>query len=150
MAIHDESAGAAALRPGARGGAGPAGGAARAARAPLAGKSTLNRLEHGAAEADRYRRIARDGAAIEALFVDLFLDAHAPAPKEILLDLDATDDPLHGHQEGRFFHGYYDGHCYLPRLRREVIAPRTDMSGAARAPRCSGPRGELLEPTGRD
>ena len=73
--------------------------------APLAGKSTLNRLEHGAAEADRYRRIAHDGAAIEALFVDLFLDAHAQAPKEIVLDLDATDDPLHGHQEGRFFHG---------------------------------------------
>ena len=82
--------------------------------APLAGKSTLNRLEHGAAEADRYRRIAHDGAAIEALFVDLFLDAHAQAPKEIVLDLDATDDPLHGHQEGRFFHGYYDCYCYLP------------------------------------
>src|SRR3954468_2414437 len=83
--------------------------------APLAGKSTLNRLEHGtAAAADRYRRIAHDGAAIEALFVDLFLDAHAQAPKEIVLDLDATDDPLHGHQEGRFFHGYYDCHCYLP------------------------------------
>jgi hypothetical protein len=82
--------------------------------APLAGKSTLNRLEHGAAEADRYRRIAHDGAAIEALFVDLFLDAHAQPPKEIVLDLDATDDPLHGHQEGRFFHGYYDCHCYLP------------------------------------
>jgi DDE family transposase len=82
--------------------------------APLAGKSTLNRLEHGAAGADRYRRIAHDGPAIEALFVDLFLDAHDRAPKEIVLDLDATDDPLHGHQEGRFFHGYYDCHCYLP------------------------------------
>ncbi len=82
--------------------------------APLAGKSTLNRLEHGGAAADRYRRIAHDGAAIEALFVDLFLDAHERAPKEIVLDLDATDDPLHGHQEGRFFHGYYDCHCYLP------------------------------------
>jgi hypothetical protein len=52
--------------------------------------------------------------AIEALFVDLFLDAHARAPTQITLDLDATDDPLHGHQEGRFFHGYYDGYCYLP------------------------------------
>ncbi len=82
--------------------------------APLAGKSTLNRLERGAAAADRYRRIAHDGAAIEALFVDLFLDAHDRAPKEIVLDLDATDDPLHGHQEGRFFHGYYDCHCYVP------------------------------------
>ena len=82
--------------------------------APLAGKSTLNRLEHGGAEVDRYRRIAHDGAAVEALFVDLFLDAHARPPKEIVLDLDATDDPLHGQQEGRFFHGYYDCYCYLP------------------------------------
>ena len=62
--------------------------------APLAGKSTLNRLEHGAAEADRYRRIAHDGAAIEALFVDLFLDAHDRPPKEIVLDLDATDEAI--------------------------------------------------------
>ena len=82
--------------------------------APLAGKRTLNRLEHGAAEADRYRKIAHDGTAIEALFVDLFLDAHAKPPREIVLDLDATDDPLHGHKEGRFFHGYYDCYCYLP------------------------------------
>ena len=64
--------------------------------APLAGKSTLNQLEHGATGADRYRRIAHDGAAIEALFVDLFLDAHDRPPKEIVLDFDATDDPLHG------------------------------------------------------
>ena len=82
--------------------------------APLAGKSTLNRLEHGAAGSDRYRRIAHEGALIEALFVDLFLDAHDRPPKQIVLDLDATDDPLHGRQEGRFFHGYYDCHCYLP------------------------------------
>jgi len=90
--------------------------------APLAGKSTLNRLEHGAAGADRYRRIAHDGAAIEALFVDLFLDAHDRPPNEIVLDLDATDDPVHGHQEGRFFHGYYDCHCYLPRLTSSAAA----------------------------
>jgi hypothetical protein len=76
--------------------------------APLAGKSTLNRLEHGAAAASRYHRIAHDPRAIEDLFVDLFLDAHAKPPKAITLDLDATDDPLHGHQEGRFFHGYHD------------------------------------------
>ena len=62
----------------------------------------------------RYHKISHDKAAIEALFVDLFLEAHARPPKEIVLDLDATDDPLHGHQEGRFFHGYYDGYCYLP------------------------------------
>jgi len=83
--------------------------------APLAGKSTLNRLEHApAGEPGRYHRIGHDGAAIEALFVDLFLDAHRSAPRQIILDLDATDVPLHGHQEGRFFHGYYDCHCYLP------------------------------------
>jgi hypothetical protein len=82
--------------------------------APLAGKSTLNRLEHAPLGAHRYRRIAHDSAAIEALLVDLFLEAQARPPKRIVLDLDATDDPIHGHQEGRFFHGYYDCHCYLP------------------------------------
>jgi Transposase DDE domain group 1 len=83
--------------------------------APLAGKSTLNRLEHApSGEPGRYHRIGHDGAAVEALFVDLFVDAHRSAPRQIVLDLDATDVPLHGHQEGRFFHGYYDCHCYLP------------------------------------
>jgi hypothetical protein len=62
----------------------------------------------------RYHKIGHDAAAIEGLFVDLFLKAHRRAPQEIILDLDATDDPLHGTQEGRFFHGYYDGYCYLP------------------------------------
>jgi len=88
--------------------------ARRADCAPLAGKSTLNRLEHAPASASRYHKIGHDGAAIERLLVDLFLEAHRTAPREIVLDLDATDDPLHGHQEGRFFHGYYDGYCYLP------------------------------------
>jgi len=82
--------------------------------APLAGKSTLNRLEHAPAEPSRYHKIGHDGPAIERLFVDLFLEAHKMPPKRIILDLDATDDPLHGHQEGRFFHGYYDCYCYLP------------------------------------
>jgi hypothetical protein len=82
--------------------------------APLAGKSTLNRMELSRPEPSRYARLAADPEAIEALFVDLFLDAHRVAPKQITLDLDATDDPLHGHQEGRFFHGHYDCHCYLP------------------------------------
>ena len=82
--------------------------------APLAGKSTLNRLEHAPSEPARYHKIGHDGAAIERLFVDLFLEAHKTPPGEIILDLDATDDPLHGHQEGRFFHGYYDCYCYLP------------------------------------
>lgn len=82
--------------------------------APLAGKSTLHRLEHAPADPDRYRKIGHDPQAIEGLFVDLFLDAHESPPKEIILDLDATDDRLHGDQEGKFFHGYYDGYCYLP------------------------------------
>ena len=89
---------------------------ARHARcAPLAGKSTLNRLEHAPQGAPgRYHKIAHDRDAIEALFVDLFLEANARPPKRIVLDLDATDDAVHGHQEGRFFHGYYNGYCYLP------------------------------------
>jgi hypothetical protein len=82
---------------------------------PLAGKSTLNRMEHAPASAlDRYHKIGHDPQAIEALFVELFLEAHQRPPRQIILDLDATDDPLHGHQEGRFFHGYYDCYCYLP------------------------------------
>jgi hypothetical protein len=82
--------------------------------APVAGKSTLNRLELSRGEPSRYHKIAHDPAAIERLPVDLFLDAHRRPPRRIILDLDATDDPLHGHQEGRFFHGYYDCYCYLP------------------------------------
>jgi hypothetical protein len=83
--------------------------------APLAGKSTLNRLEHApAGEPTRYHKIGHDAAAIERLFIDLFLDANPKPPAQIILDLDATDDPLHGHQEGRFFQGYYDCWCYLP------------------------------------
>src|SRR3954464_12556025 len=88
--------------------------AARSDCAPLAGKSTLNQLELSRDEPTRYARIAADTQAMETLFVDLFLDAHAKAPAQITLDLDATDDPLHGQQEGRFFHGYYDSYCYLP------------------------------------
>ena len=87
----------------------------RADCAALAGKSTLNRLElHPHSGVDRYHKIVPDSEAIERLWVQLFLEAHAATPSEIILDLDATDDPLHGHQEGRFFHGYYDGYCYLP------------------------------------
>ena len=82
--------------------------------APAAGKSTLNRLELSRELATRYKKISHDGAAIEKLFVDLFLKAHGAPPKQIILDLDATDDPLHGHQEGGFFHGDYDCYCYLP------------------------------------
>ena len=83
----------------------------------LAGKSTLNRLELTPADAgsgERYKKIVMSPEAIDQLMVDHFLEAHGGAPLQIILDLDATDDPIHGHQEGRFFHGYYDGYCYLP------------------------------------
>jgi hypothetical protein len=87
----------------------------RSSCAALAGKSTLNRLEpHEREGSSRYHKIRPQADAIEGVWVDLYLDAHAQAPDEIILDLDATDDPLHGHQEGRFFHSYYDGYCYLP------------------------------------
>lgn len=82
--------------------------------APLAGKSTLNRLELSRPQPTKYHKVSHDPAAIGALFTTLFIEAHAKAPKQIILDLDATDDPIHGDQEGRFFHGYYDHYCYLP------------------------------------
>jgi hypothetical protein len=88
--------------------------ARRAECAPVAGKSTLNRLELSRLQPTRYHKICHNPIAIKRLLVDLFLEAHARAPHEIILDLDATDDPLHGNQEGRFFHGYYDCYCYLP------------------------------------
>jgi hypothetical protein len=81
---------------------------------PLAGKSTLNRLEWGTVTQDRYRKISLDTEAVDRFFVEAFLSAHEQAPAQIILDLDATDDPVHGGQEGRFFHGYYGGYCYLP------------------------------------
>ena len=83
----------------------------------LAGKSTLNRLELTPLAADaasRYKKIVAQPAAMDELLVDLFLEAQDSAPEQIILDVDATDDPVHGHQEGRFFHGYYRHYCYLP------------------------------------
>src|SRR5213595_1426558 len=83
----------------------------------LAGKSTLNRLEltqETASRKERYKKIVLDHGAVDRLLVDIFLEAHPEEPKEIILDLDATDDPLHGNQEGKFFHGYYGHYCYLP------------------------------------
>jgi hypothetical protein len=83
----------------------------------LAGKSTLNRLELTPAEVgktERYKKIVLEEAAVDRLLVDVFLESYAEAPTEIVLDLDATDDPLYGRQEGRFFHGYYGDYCYLP------------------------------------
>ncbi len=83
----------------------------------LASPSTLNRLELTPADASasaRYRKVVYDAQAVEDFFVDTFLDAHRRALPEVVLDLDATDDPIHGTQEGRFFHGYYGNYCYLP------------------------------------
>lgn len=80
----------------------------------LAGKSTLNRLELGSGRPDRYKKITFWRDAIDDLLVDLFLQAHAEAPEEIVLDIDTTDFAIHGEQEGRFYHGYYDHYCYLP------------------------------------
>ena len=107
--------------------------------APIAGKSTLNRLELSRLEPTGYHRISHDGTAIENLLVDLFVEAHRRAPRQIVLDLDATDDPLHGQQEGRFFHGYYDSYCYLPlyvTCGRHLLAAklrRSNIDGSAGA-----------------
>ena len=81
---------------------------------PLAGKSTLNRLELGTGERDRYKKITFWKEGVDDLLVRLFLESHSRPPEEIVLDVDTTDLPLHGRQEGRFFHGYYDEYCYLP------------------------------------
>ena len=108
----------------------------------LAGKSTLNRLELAGpdAETDRYKKVSYDQAALDALLVDLFIEAHPQPPVRIVLDVDATDDPLHGQQEGRFFHGYYRplllsaAVCLLRRARAVCTAPAGEH-------RCGGRRG---------
>jgi hypothetical protein len=84
---------------------------------PLASSSTLNRLELTLPDAnaeERYKKIVADSDGMDRLLVDIFLESYRKPPKRIWLDLDATDDPVHGHQEGRFFHGYYRHYCYLP------------------------------------
>ena len=84
---------------------------------PLAAPATLHRLELSHPElaaGDRYCKISLDPEAVDELLIDLFLETHDEPPAEVILDLDATDDPIHGKQEGRFFHGYYDCYCYLP------------------------------------
>jgi Transposase DDE domain group 1 len=127
--------------------------------APLAGKSTLNRLEHAPSEPNRYHKIGHDPVAIEGLFVALFLEAHKTAPKEIILDLEATDDPLHGRgapgrppvvapgsqpREGRFFHGYYDCYCYLPLY---VFCGRHLLAAKLRRSNIDAPAGAVEEMT---
>jgi len=80
----------------------------------LAGKSTLNRLELTTNGRDRYKKVVLDEEAVERFFVGMYLTSRRRAPRQITLDLDATDDPLHGKQEGRFFHGFHGCYCYLP------------------------------------
>jgi hypothetical protein len=81
---------------------------------PLAGKSTLNRMELGAGIKDRYKKITFWKEGIDDLLIKIFIESQEQAPTQIVLDIDTTDLPLHGKQEGRFYHGYYDNYCYLP------------------------------------
>jgi hypothetical protein len=81
---------------------------------PLAGKSTLNRMELGTGINNRYKKITYWKESVDELLVSLFIESYQTAPEQIVLDVDTTDLPLHGKQEGRFFHGYYDSYCYLP------------------------------------
>ncbi len=107
--------------------------------APVAGKSTPSRLELGGSSPSGDSKIVHDGSAIADVLVTLFLDAHEAAPERVVLDFDATDDPVHGSQEGRFFHGYYDCYCYLPLYvlcGRHLLAARlrpANIDGAAGA-----------------
>jgi hypothetical protein len=110
--------------------------------APLSGKSTLNRLEHAPSGKHRYHKISHDPEAIERLFVELFLEGFAKPPRQIVLDLDATDDPIHGRQEDRFFHGYYDGYCYLPLY---IFCGRHLLAAKLRAANIDGSAGALEE-----
>jgi hypothetical protein len=111
----------------------------------LAGKSTLNRLEltrADAGRAERYKKIVMQPEAIDELMVDHFLDAHEKAPLQIVLDLDATDDPIHGHQEGRYFHGYYDCYCYLPLY---IFCGEFLLSAQLRSSKIDPAKGALLD-----
>jgi Transposase DDE domain group 1 len=110
--------------------------------APVAGKSTLNRLELSRLEPTRYHKVCQNPIAIKRLLVDLFLEARARAPREIVLDLDATDDPVHGNQEGGFFHGYYDHYCYLPLY---IFCGRDLLAAKLRSARVDAADGALEE-----
>ena len=105
----------------------------------LAGKSTLNRLEltgEAVSEEERYKKIAMDQAAVDRVLVEVFLQAHREPPQEIVPDLDATDDPVHGNQEGRFFHGYYGHYCHC----RCIFSAERCCCAPACGPRISTPR----------
>ena len=139
----------------------------------LAGKSTLNRLEltqETASRKERYKKIVLDHGAVDRLLVDIFLEAQREEPKEIILDLDATDDPLHGKQEGRFFHGYYgtiaicrctssaESFCCVRDCDRRTSMPPREVSRScsaswhrfvARGPRCASWCGEIRDSAAR-
>ena len=107
---------------------------------PLAGKSTLNRLERTPLEGPEgaYKKIVADPAGMDELLLEVFVEAHPEPPEEVILDVDATDDPLHGKQEGRFFHGYYKRYCYLPLYvfcGKHGLACAAAHGGSRRGPR---------------
>jgi hypothetical protein len=111
----------------------------------LASSSTLNRLELARPESagdDRYKRIELDFEAVDRLLVETYLGSFEEEPEEIVLDLDATDDPLHGKQEGRFFHGYYGHYCYLPLY---IFAGEHLLCARLRASDIDGSAGALEE-----
>jgi hypothetical protein len=111
----------------------------------LAGKSTLNRMELGAAklgEKERYKKIILDEAAVDGMLVDIFLQAQGEAPKEMVLDLDSTDIPLHGEQEARFFHGYYGHYCYLPLY---IVCGEYVLCARLRPSNIDGAKGSVAE-----
>jgi hypothetical protein len=113
--------------------------------AALAGKSTLNRMELGAAklgEKERYKKIILDEAAVDRTLVDIFLQAHGEARKEIVLDLDSTDIALHGEQEERFFHGYYGHYCYLPLY---IVCGEYVLCARLRPSNIDGAKGSVAE-----
>jgi Transposase DDE domain group 1 len=111
----------------------------------LAGKSTLNRLELGAAKMgakERYKKIILDESAVDRRLVDIFLQAHSAAAQEIVLDLDSTDIPLHGEQEERFFHGYYGHYCYLPLY---IVCGEHVLCARLRPSNIDGAKGSVAE-----
>jgi len=125
----------------------------------LAGKRTLNRWELSTETPSRYKKIHCRQEALDDLLVTIFIEAHEKPPESIVLDLDVTDLPLHGHQEGRFFHGYYDQYCYLPLYifagehwlsRRPVAATAGVYRRAALANGRSGRRGRMQARGGAD
>lgn len=108
----------------------------------LAGKSTLNRLELSTKKPDRYKKIVCNEGAIDLLMVEVFIESHSTAPVQIVLDLDATDFAIHGHQEGRFFHGFYDQYCYLPLY---IFCGTQLLSARLRQSNIDGAAGSLKE-----